>query len=118
MVASAPSSAGVRQGFVGALTNTARKYPEQKSEGNQTAARKVSLPCVRAFRQSSLTFQAGVDPLLANQMGVSKKYNAASVRGSVTVWIEKGKKSKKRSKMENRTVKLTALNARRQGCTL
>ena len=42
MVASAPSSAGVRQGFVGALTNTARKYPEQKSEGNQTAARKVT----------------------------------------------------------------------------
>ena len=51
-----------------------------------------------------------MDPLLANQMGVSKKYNAASVRGSVTVWIEKGKKSKKRSKMENRTVKVLYLS--------
>lgn len=57
-----------------------------------------------------------MDPLLANQMEVSKKYNAASVRGSVTVWIEKGKKSKERSKMENRTVKVLYLSLHNSHC--
>ena len=46
MVVSSLNNVGDQQGTVGAWTNMAMKYPVLKSEGNQTAARKVNLNCI------------------------------------------------------------------------
>ena len=57
-VVSTPSSAGAPQDIAGVLMNTARKYPELNSEGNQTAARKVTSFHIR--RVNAPWFSGGV----------------------------------------------------------
>ena len=45
-------------------------------------------------------------PRLANQTGVLKKCNVAPVRGSVTVWIGRGRRFREHDRGENRTARV------------